>query len=129
MTIGGAKTITFTSAAAIDAFLPQGGTPARLTASSINPAAKLSVLAGQVLALRLNVDFSDARITTPGLATLTLVDGDLAGMTVRDVLTLASAVLGGGGLPSDVTLAALTSVLDTINSNFDGGVTDGGHLE
>jgi uncharacterized repeat protein (TIGR01451 family) len=127
--IGGTKTIKLTSASAVDAFLPQGGTPAKLTQDYINPTSPISALAGQVLALRLNVDFSDAGLTTMGFATLTVVEGELAGMTVNDVLALGSSVLGGGALPSGLKLSDLTKILTLINSNFDGGTHDDDYLQ
>ena len=44
--------------------VPAGGTPAALTADLLNPATSSSgVFGGQVLALRLNVDFSAAGVT------------------------------------------------------------------
>ncbi|MBI2529429.1 MAG: DUF11 domain-containing protein [Candidatus Rokubacteria bacterium] len=127
--IGGTKTITLTSAAAVDAFLPQAGTPAKLTQDYVNPTSPISSLAGQVLALRLNVDFSAAGLTTMGFATLTVVEGELAGMTVNDVLALGNSVLGGGAVPPGLKLSELTQVIRLINSNFDGGAHDNDYLQ
>ena len=127
--IGGTKTIKLTSAAAVEAFLPQAGTPAKLTQDYINPTSPISALAGQVLALRLNVDFSAAGLTTMGFATLTVVEGELAGITVNDVLALGNAVLGGGALPSGLKLSDLTQIIRLINSNFDGATHDNDYLQ
>jgi hypothetical protein len=127
--IGQTRTITLTSPYAIEKFLPQGGTPAKLTQSYVNPTSKISVLAGQVLALKLNVDFSAAGITRMGLGTLTVVSGELAGATVNEVLALANAVLGGAPLPVGVTLADLNDTVTRINENFDGGSGNNGYLE
>jgi hypothetical protein len=127
--IGQTRTITLTSASTIEKFLPQGGTPAKLTQSSVNPTSKISVFAGQVLALKLNVDFSAAGITRMGLGTLTVVSGELAGATVNEILALANAVLGGAPLPTSVTLAELNDTVARINENFDGGTGNNGYLE
>jgi hypothetical protein len=126
--IGGVKTLKFTSAYAIEKFLPQGGTPARLTSSLVNPTSQLSVLAGQVLALQLNVDFSIKGYTRAGLANLTVVSGELEGSTVSQVLALANSVLGGGALPSGVSLSDLNNIVSKINENFDGGTQNNGYL-
>ena len=130
VTIGGTRTLTFTSARAIEVFLPQGGTAAALRFSATNPTGKLTVLAGQVLALRLSVDFSNAGILRGGLANLEMVSGTLAGYTVGQILALANAVLGGtpGALPAGVSIADVNSACDAINRNFDNGTTDLGYL-
>jgi len=129
--IGGTRTLTFTSAAAIMNFLPQGSTPGTLAASATNPTTSAAgVFAGQVLALRLSVSFSSAGITKSGLGAMRLTSGKLAGSTVGDVLALANSVLGGnvGALPAGVTLSDLNNVVDLINNNFDGGTTNNGYL-
>jgi hypothetical protein len=129
--IGGGYKLTFTAASKIAAFLPQGGTPNRLTASATDPTGSAAgVLAGQVLALRLSVDFSTRGITTGGLAGLTVKSGVMAGYSVAQVLSTANAVLGGSlaALPSGVSIADLNGVLDSINNNFDNGTTNNGYL-
>jgi hypothetical protein len=82
-------------------------------------------LAGQVTALRLNVDFSNAGILPPGLKDEVMISGPFAGKTVSYVLTLAQSVLGGGTLPSGVTYSSLTTACDTINGNWDSGSNHG----
>jgi hypothetical protein len=129
--IGGTKKLTFTTAAAVQAFLPVGGTASFLTASATNPVSSAAgVFAGQVLALRLSVDFSNKGILRPGLANLTVQSGELAGYTVAQVLSLANTVLGGttSALPSGVTISDLSGVVDAINNNFDGGIVNNGYL-
>ncbi len=88
------------------------------------------MLAGQVLALQLNVDFSDAGITRQGLPGKILVSGPLAGYAVGEVLSLANQVLGGNtaALPAALTVSGLNDILDAINSNYDSGTNDGGYL-
>jgi hypothetical protein len=131
VSVGGTKTLTFTSAAAITKFLPQGSTPAILAASATNPATSAAgVFAGQILALRLSVDFSAAGVTTSGLGAMRITSGKLVGTTVSDALALANSVLGGNvaALPSGVTISDLNSIIDSINNNYDGGTTNNGYL-
>lgn len=122
VTIGGGYKLTFTSAKAIEKFLPQGGKPGMLKCSATNPTSSAAgVFAGQVLALRLNVDFSDAGVTGSGLASVRLTSGPLAGYTIAQVLALAERVLGGdsAALPSaGITLSALNDVVDGINNCY-----------
>lgn len=130
LTVGGAYTIALTSAAATDAFLPQGGGPNVLSMNYTNPTKTTAgELAGQVVALKLNVDFSAAGFTKSGLADLRL-SKDLAGWTVAQVLTLAQTVLGGnkGALPSGVDLNKLKDICKRINENYEKGTNDRGYL-
>ena len=128
--IGGTKYAKFTSAKAIQNYLPAGGTPGRLAATVTNPLTTAAgVLAGQVLALKLNVDFSNKAITQAGLASLRVKAGlPLAGQTVTQVLAVANAVLGGAALPSGVSLSQLNELVDGINNNFDNGTVNNGVL-
>jgi hypothetical protein len=131
VSIGGNNVYKFTSAQAVQSFLPQGGTAAKLTCSATNPTAKTNVFAGQVLALQLNVSFSNAGITRKGLSTLTVVSGPLAGKTVSQVLALANTALGGntGALtPYGLTLSGLNDIVTSINQNYDNGTTDNHYL-
>jgi hypothetical protein len=125
--IGGGRTVTFTSSSAITAFLPNGGTPSQLTMSYVNPTEKKlkNVLAAQVIALRLNVDFSNKGILPSGLGSLRLTTSKYAGWTVFDVLMKANFILGGGALDPGVSLADLNHAVTTINENFDNGTNKG----
>jgi hypothetical protein len=128
VTIGcsGGFTLKFTSADAIQNFLPQGGKPGALTASDTNPTARTDagVFAGQVLALELNVSFSGP-VFPGGLGNFHLTSGPLAGFTVNQVLTLANNVLGGciseSSLQSTlgISISDLNGVVDGINGLFD----------
>ena len=127
--VGGARALKFTTAAAIAAFLPQGGTAGVLSASATNPTSSTAgVFAGQVLALQLNVDFSTVGITKFGLGNQVVGSGKLAGYTVSQVLALANAVMGGGSLPTGVTMSDINGVADSINQNYDNGTVDYGYL-
>ena len=128
VTVGGTKTLKLTSASAVEKFLPQTGSPAKLTQNYINPTWNVSSFAGQVLALKLNVDFSAAGLTRQGLDHSTVVSGELGGKTVTQVLTLANTVLGGGSLPSGLSLSELHDIVTKINENFDGGDDNNGYL-
>ena len=121
VTIGGTFTLKFTSASAIQSFLPAKGGPGQLTASFTNTTNSFIAgeFAGQVLALQLNVDFSAKGIFHTGLGALVLTSGPLAGKTVNQVLALANAVLGGAAPPAGLTLSQLNDVVTGINEMFD----------
>jgi hypothetical protein len=130
VTIGGTYTLKFTSAQSIEVFLPQGGTASVLKSSQVNPKKKVSVLAGQVLALELNVKFSSLGITQSGLGNLKLARGKLAGSTVTALLTLGNKVLGGqiSALPNGVRVSDLNDIITAVNENYCDGTTDNGYL-
>ncbi|HYB93744.1 MAG TPA: Ig-like domain-containing protein, partial [Vicinamibacterales bacterium] len=110
-------------AAAIEAFLPAGGTGAALTANATNPTtSSAGVFASQVLAVRLAVDFSNAGVLKKGLGGLVVVSGPLQGKTVNQVLAIANGVLGGAAPPAGVTISDLIESLTAINENFVDGV-------
>lgn len=93
VTVGGAKSMSFNSAAAVGDYLPAGGTAGALTANLLNPTSTSSgVFGGQVLALQLNVDFSASGVLNAGYGDV-VVDGT---WTVSQVLEAANVMLGGG---------------------------------
>jgi len=132
LTVGGTYTIKLTSALAVQNFLPSGGTPAVLKHNYTNPlSTEAGEFASQVIALKCNVDFSNAGYIKPGLPSLTIAAGHkLAGYTVTQVLTLANKVLGGNtsALPVGCTLSDLMTVMDSINNDFDNGTQNQGFL-
>ncbi len=113
--------MTFDSPAAIQRFLPALGFFHALTANSIDPTNSLTAggFAGDVLALQLNVDFSNAGVFRPGLGNLKIQFGPLQGWTVAQVLSTANQVLGGGSLPGGVSLLDLQLVVPAINLSFE----------
>lgn len=126
--VGGAGfSMKFTSAVAIQNYLPAGGTPNRLTADLVNPtSSSAGVFGGQVLALRLNVGFSAAGVTQGaggalGGLKLTGTGTSLDGLTVDQVLAVAESALGGGALPADYTIANLNALVTNLNEAFDNG--------
>lgn len=132
VTIGDTFKLSFTSASAVLAFLPQSGAPNVLKASATNPTkSDAGELAGQVLALQLNTDFSNAGITRTGLAALHLKSGKLATKSVADVLKLANQVLGGNKalLPAGVSPNDLKDIVKKINENYESGTHDRGYLQ
>ena len=114
-------------------FLPQTGPADRLWGSFLYPSylltrtgAKTSnVLAGEVLALTLNIAYNDMRLMprTKGydIEKFTLTQGILKGKTVGQVWNIANAVLSG---TPPLTLGlmntnALVSILQSINANYE----------
>lgn len=131
----------WTSALAVQNFLPAGGPRAVLVSNLVNPTStSAGVLAGQVLALTLNVDFSETGVTMLGLTrtlsstkiTTTSVSsvlgatlGELAvlfnGMTVGQVLSLCNDAISGMPLPAGISLSDLNEVATALNEAFDNG--------
>ena len=127
--IGGTHTLTFTSAKAIETFLPAGGTSKTLTASAVDPTKSTAgVFAGQLLALQLAVDFSEAGVLQSGLGAMVMKSGSMAGKSVNEILTIANQVLGGNTsvLPSGMSISGLSSLLESIIMNYHEGVDRGG---
>jgi len=109
---------TFTTANAIEVFLPAGGTPGVLSASVTNPTTTTAgVFAGQVLALTLNTQVLPSGSS---LLSFVITAGPAAGQTVGTVLADADKALGGCGLPSYVTsISELNDIVNSINNLFD----------
>jgi hypothetical protein len=130
--VGANYNIKLTSQPAIQNLLGGGGTPGYLKHNFTNPTStEAGVFASQVIALKLNMDFSALGIKKPGLANLKVAPGNkLAGYTVTQVATLANKVLGGttSALPVGVSLSDLNGVVDAINNNFDNGTSNNGFL-
>jgi hypothetical protein len=85
------------------------------------------LLAGNVLALRLNVDFSEhAQFGfRPGFKNLKLSSGPLAGKSVQEVLNIANQALADGSLPSSLSnLVTLDNIVAKINQNYVDGVEE-----
>jgi hypothetical protein len=127
VSIGGTKKLFFTSSTAIKNFLPAGGTAGVLTATATNPtSSSAGVFAGQVLAMQLNLDFSNAGVTKPGLGSLMY-----QGFTVAAIMEAANAVLGGNTAilaTYGLSVADLNAIIDAFNRNFDNGTQNLGVL-
>ncbi|HKK10463.1 MAG TPA: hypothetical protein VJ939_06470, partial [Bacteroidales bacterium] len=103
-------TITFNASNNVADYLPGGGGPSVLSQSYENPIKKqgnngvhLGQLADQLIAARLNRDYSEAGVLGDSeaeyhLGELVYNDGDFEGMTVDEFLEQAQAALSGEGL-------------------------------
>ncbi len=121
LTIGSYYKLTFTGSDKIGYFLPQTGRASILNRSLCNPTlSSAGEFAGNVLALRLNVDFSNAGVTTRGLGSVKLSNTALKGWTIGQVLSLSENVLGGYTcyLPWGVSVSTLNSIVAGINNTY-----------
>ncbi|MBL4753132.1 MAG: hypothetical protein JKY52_06000 [Flavobacteriales bacterium] len=129
--IGCNNTITLTTAQAVTDFIPQGGPPAAISQSYIDPTQALSALAGQVLTLTLSIGFDnfDPQFgsSSTALENLVIMSGPMAGQTVADALYEGNRALGG--CSTNFSISAINSVLSQINENFIDGTQDNGYLE
>ena len=108
------------------AFLPQGGPAASFTAATCDASSSpAGVAAGQLLALKLSVGFSDAgflpRKNGLALGDLVMASGVCAGFTVRQVLARGEVALSGGANTGTAcaSIGELASAADLVNNNFD----------
>ncbi len=123
-------TITFNSSEDVKNF-KQGGGAAVLSQSYTNPTFKLGNMASQIIAARLNRDYSAAgRIGTSNeynLGELVFADGEFQNMTVNDFLTMAEIALGGGDLNGH-TAGDFANAAEVINLSFHEGTVNSGAL-
>ncbi len=128
--VGGNYTLTFTSSAAVQAFLPQGGTSGAFNQNYTNPTStSAGVLAGQLVALKLNVEYSAAGVlgtNAQSLGSLTITSGPLKDKTVNELLALMNTAIGGGSVP--YTYSQLSDAATAINENFNSGSGNNGFL-
>jgi CSLREA domain-containing protein len=116
------RSMVFTAPFWVQNYLPAYGASAPLVIDYLDPYTTSSgVFGGHVLALKLNVDFSDAGYLggSQPLGDLRICGSELSSMngsTVRDALAVASSLLGGGGGPIVVGEAAI--LVARINSAF-----------
>ena len=126
--VGGVFTMSFDGAPAVEAYLPQTASPGALDATLDDPTTSASgAFGGEVVTLKLNVDFSDAGFLT---GTAALKFGDLAicnsgvaalnGASVRQFLAAANQLLGGG-----TSNYGTISDLQPIASGLNGAFLDG----
>jgi hypothetical protein len=124
--------LQFSSAQAVINFLPASGPLGVLAGDQVDPiTTPAGEFAGNLLALKLNVDFSLRRKTVKGLAGLRIERGNkFENMRVIRILAMGQRVLAGrtDQLPAGYTLADLNETIQLINHNFDCGVTDFGFL-
>ena len=130
LVVGCNKTITLTSAQAVTNFLPQGSTPKALTANYVNPSANITVLAGQITALKLSIGFDDYDVNFGASGThlgdMIVNSGTFAGWTVSQLLAEGEKKLGG--CASAYSASQLNDAISKVNENNDNGNTDKGFL-
>ncbi len=122
--------LTLNTADDVKNFLPQGGTAAVFTQNYTNPTNDINILAGQLVAAKLNIMFDAAGYigtNSTNLGDLVFASGPFAGMTVNDFLALAEQAIGGCGL-NGYTLAQFNEAATQINENFDNGTVNKGNL-
>jgi Cys-rich repeat protein len=134
--VGTLNWLKLTSANAVQTFLPQYGTPWYLTQNLTDPGAppypqnwstSAAQFAGEVVALQLNVDLSDAGVMPQnsteiyGNRTVQNTSTSFDGMSVRQVLGISNCLLGStmncsGYNSSDI--GTLNEVLVKLNLNY-----------
>jgi hypothetical protein len=122
--------IAFSAAMFVIGYLPSSGTPGPLNVDLIDPTSTSSgAFGGEVLALRINIDFSDAG-RLPGALGIPFGDLQLQnflhsqfnfnGLTVRQFLGEANNLLGGG-YSFYYSIPELNLVTAELNSSFGAG--------
>lgn len=136
VTVGGTHKMTFTTTAAVDAYLPVnridagpavkgekkpkgGNEPAALNATLVNPTStSAGVFGGQVLALKFNVEL----LGDGGIGGLYVCGAFFNGKKVSEVLRAAEDALGGGALPAGIAdIPAMNDVVDWLNGSCGDG--------
>jgi hypothetical protein len=122
-------TMGFDGSFAIRTYLPAPGPPAPLTSNITDPTTSpAGMFGGDVLALQLNVDFSNAGflVGTSGIPFGNLVlqnftsQPALNGLTVSQFLGDANSCLGGGSCL--YSIGVMDTITFDLNASFDGGV-------
>ncbi len=120
--------MAFLDASNVTAYLPASGAPGPLTSDLLNPTTSASgSFGGNTVALKLNIDFSDADLTG-GTAAVAFGDllicgaAPLANMSVRDFLTVANTALGGGS--TGYAFADLDAIATQLNGSFRDGPSE-----
>jgi len=126
--------VLFTHPQAAAMFLPQSGSPAPLGSWFIDPPDLMNPLAGETLALALNMGFDafDPTFSSSAVPLASLVVADpgsrFFGLTVGDVLSSANLLLSGRNQDVTVSLADALDAVNRINANFENGTADLGFL-
>jgi hypothetical protein len=124
--------ILFTGEVDLEEFLPTSGLPGSLDENLSNPStSSAGVFGGEVAALKLNIDFSNAGLlpNSSGLLLGNLVltgfsgsESSLNGMTVNQFFGLSQAELAGQA--TSIDFADIDNLTANINVAFDGGQPD-----
>jgi len=133
--IGCTNKYKFTSQSAIQNFLPSGGTAKALPSGiKVNPSTSSfsNVLAGQLVALTLNVKFdnyfNNFGSATGKLEDLVINSGTFANWTVGDFLDEANKKIGGCSGANGASFSTYNSTATSINEAYDNGVAKGSFL-
>ena len=123
--------ILFTSASGVIGYLPAANAIGPLNADLVDPSSSSSGgLGGEVAAIALNVDFSDAghllRLPAVAFGDLVLVGfadafAPANGLSVRDLLSVANEILGGG--TSILGISQVFDIAEQLNASFCCGIT------
>ena len=122
------RSVTLTSAEAVQKFLPSGGTPTWLASgdavysTAANTVNIKNTLAGQTVTAILNF----SQWSSLGGAVFT--NGPYKGKTVLEVIGLANQALGSGATTLTGSYSDLTAALDSVNRNLDNGKVNLGNL-
>ncbi|MFM7015046.1 MAG: beta strand repeat-containing protein, partial [Bacteroidota bacterium] len=134
LTVGCTRKIQFTSASAVQAFLPQGGTAGLLPAgTTVNPTknSMANVLAGQLVTLALNMGFDsyDPNFGSSiyNLKDLRIATGPFMGMTVEEFYNEGCKRIGNC-YTGNLTFSQFNTAATAINENYDNGTTHGNYL-
>jgi hypothetical protein len=120
LVVGGTNMIRLTDVTATLTYLPAPGAPGVLTATVIDPAStSAGEFGGEVVALKLNVDFSSRFGNAVAFGDLRICKTSVAavnGQTVAQFLATANQILGGGGGPFGASTANV--VASALNNAF-----------
>lgn len=128
----GSNTLTLTTSAAVQAFLPSGTSARALDAGSmVDPGGSYSnVLAGQLVAVTLAAGFDaydpNFSTNTNSFSDLIIGNGTFAGMTVSQFLNVANQVIGG--CSTEYSFSDVNAAATAINENYDNGTVNNGYL-
>ena len=133
VTIGcGTKLLKLTTSQAVEDFLPSGSTPSVLPSGTLINVGSLysNVLAGQVVALTLNVGFDNYDVnfgsSSTNLKNLIINSGTFSGKNVQFLLDEANKALGG--CSSTYSLSDINNAVSSVNENYVNGTSTGGFL-
>ncbi len=124
------RTLTLTSAKAVQDFLPSGGKAAVLADIYTDPIGVKNTLAGHLVALTISIGLDNAdenfAPATVKLGDMVIAFGAFKGMSVNAFLQIANDIIGGCG--NTYPISSLITTADKINNNFHDGTVDRGFL-
>jgi hypothetical protein len=130
LTIGCDNTLTLTSSAAVEDFLPAGGAPQVLPAGNLVDVNLSNGLASHLVAATLTLTFDayDAGFSASDtfIGDLVYNNGIFVGMSVSEVIDIANAVIGG--CSTEYSPSQLVEGLTTFNQNYVDGTIDNGNF-